>query len=150
MTDHPPSGLPQPQTVAEVRIAWQEVSSRGPCAVCGVPAAKHGSYPTCATHAYTEHRSAAPLPVAPKAEPETDGMSPSVCRAMARFYATRADVLEGRPVAPKAEPECVTCQRCGFENWIQDGEAPGKTTARMRKLAAGTPAAAEPGKDGVA
>lgn len=34
------------------------------------------------------------------------------------------------------EPECVTCQRCGFENWIQEGESPGQTTARMRKQAA--------------
>jgi len=27
-----------------------------------------------------------------------------------------------------AEPECITCTRCGHENWIQDGKAPAQVT----------------------
>ncbi len=35
---------------------------RGPCTICGVPYAKHGSYPDCATHAYTTKAQAAAVP----------------------------------------------------------------------------------------
>ena len=35
--------------------------------------------------------------------------------------------------AAVAHAECVECQRCGFENWVQEGESPGETTAQGDK-----------------
>jgi hypothetical protein len=36
-----------------VAVVYGSPEPRPPCAVCGTPAEKHGSYPTCASHPYT-------------------------------------------------------------------------------------------------
>jgi hypothetical protein len=36
-----------------VTVAYGPAVPRPPCTVCGTPAEKHGTYPTCATHPYT-------------------------------------------------------------------------------------------------
>jgi hypothetical protein len=55
--------VPMPQAVLDVQAPVYAVSVNGvrqvagprpPCALCGVPYEKHGSYPTCSSHSYAE------------------------------------------------------------------------------------------------
>lgn len=49
---------PQP-----MRVVFGSPAPRPPCIVCGTPYEKHGSYPTCASHQYTDGNGAATVPI---------------------------------------------------------------------------------------